>query len=222
MIPKKRGKLIAIYNCLSKYFGPMGWWPAETPFEVIIGAILTQNTNWLNVEKSIKRLKERNLLNPHALLMIDEESLSEIIRPSGFYRLKARRLKEFINYLFKMHDGDTERMFSMDSNSLRNELLSIRGIGPETADSILLYAGAKPFFVVDAYTKRILSRHGAIDKNATYDQIQSFFHENLPGEAQLFNEFHALFVATGKRYCRKNPNCNPCPLNKKKLWGWKI
>ncbi len=218
----KEEKIISIYKGMLHHFGPPGWWPAETSFEVIIGAILTQNTNWSNVEKAIKNLKENNCLNPHTLLMMDERLLSQIIKPSGFYKIKASRIKEFINYLFKRHDGDISGMFTMDPYSLRKELLSIRGIGPETADSILLYAGGMPFFVVDSYTKRILSRHGAVEMNASYDRIQSFFHENLPRDSKLFNEFHALFVATGKYYCRKNPNCDPCPLNKRTLWGWRI
>ncbi len=218
----KEKKIISIYEGMLHHFGPRGWWPAETSFEVIIGAILTQNTSWSNVEKAIKNMKENNCLDPHALLMMDERLLSQIIKPSGFYKIKASRIKEFINYLFKRHNGDISRMFTMDPDSLRKELLSIRGIGPETADSILLYAGGMPFFVVDSYTKRILSRHGAVEMNASYDRIQSFFHKNLPRDSRLFNEFHALFVATGKYYCRKNPSCDPCPLNKRALWGWRI
>ena len=201
-----------LYQKLYNAFGPRRWWPADTPFEVIVGAILTQNTSWENVEKAILRLKKKALLHPEKLYSIEESILAEIIRPSGYYNMKARRLKNFMGFLYGEYKGDLSLMFSVDLEVIREKLLGIHGIGKETADSILLYAGFKPIFVVDAYTKRILSRHNLISTDASYQEIQDLFMKNLPGDVPLYNEYHALIVHLGKNYCKKKPNCTDCPL----------
>lgn len=192
--------------------GPQQWWPGETPFEVIIGAILTQNTNWSNVEKAIKNLKADGKLSPEGIKNVPLAELAKLIRPSGFFNVKARRVKAFIHWLFSRYEGSLSRMFNQDLQTLRNELLSVKGIGPETADSILLYAGNMPTFVVDAYTHRIFSRHGFIAEESTYEEMKSFFEERLPKDVKLFNEYHALLVHIGKRYCKPKKACEPCPL----------
>ena len=210
---QKRDILLKIYNSLYNYFGPLNWWPGDTPFEIMVGAILTQNTSWSNVEKAINNLKKENLLEPRKLYRINQEELSQLIKPSGYYNIKARRLKNFVNIFVNGFEGSAEKMFSGDDRELRKKLLNVNGIGPETADSILLYGGKKPFFVVDAYTKRIFSRHKLISKDSTYYQIQEFFIKNLDRDVKLFNEFHAQIVMLGKTICTsKNPNCAKCPI----------
>ncbi len=202
-----------IYNRLFRHFGPQGWWPAETPFEVCVGAILTQNASWKNVEKAINNLKEKNLLDPFKLYELPLNILANIIKPSGFYNIKAKRLKEFIKFLVENYEGNLEKLFSKNLNEIRKELLNLRGLGKETVDSILLYAGNFPVFVVDTYTYRILNRHYLIPEESTYDEIQELFMENLPPDPKLFNEYHALLVACGKNYCKKKtPICEKCPL----------
>lgn len=210
---QKRDILLKIYNSLYNYFGLLNWWPGDTPFEIMVGAILTQNTSWSNVEKAINNLKKENLLEPRKLYRINREELAQLIKPSGYYNIKAKRLKNFINIFVNDFEGSAEKMFSGDSGELRKKLLKVNGIGPETADSILLYAGEKPFFVVDAYTKRIFSRHKLISKDASYRQIQEFFSKNLDRDVELFNEFHAQIVMLGKTICTsRNPNCAKCPI----------
>jgi len=210
---QKRDILLKIYNSLYSYFGPLNWWPGDTPFEIMVGAILTQNTSWSNVEKAIENLKKENLLEPRKLYRIDQEKLAQLIKPSGYYNIKARRLKNFIILFVNDFEGSAEKMFSDDSKELRKKLLNVNGIGPETADSILLYAGKKLFFVVDAYTKRIFFRHKLISKDSTYYQIQEFFSQNLDQDVKLFNEFHAQIVMLGKTICTsKNPDCAKCPI----------
>ncbi len=202
-----------IYKKLYSFFGRQHWWPAETPFEVMIGAILTQNTNWLNVEKAITNLKKHKLLQPQALYKLPDKRLASFIRPSGYYNIKAKRLKSLLTFLIGHYDGNVKNMSRITTPSLRQQLLSVKGIGPETADSILLYALNRPVFVVDAYTKRILLRHHFIDDDATYDKIQNLFMENLQSAVRLFNEYHALLVRLGKEFCLKNkPRCDVCPL----------
>jgi endonuclease-3 related protein len=209
----KRDILLKIYDSLYNYFGPLNWWPGATPFEVMLGAILTQNTSWKNVEKAIKNLKKENLLEPQKLYDINQEELAQLIKPSGYYNIKAKRLKNFVTFFIEEFEGSTEKMFSGDGRELRKKLLEINGIGSETADSILLYAGEKPFFVVDAYTRRIFSRHKIIKKEDSYYQIQEYFEQNLPNEVKLFKEFHAQIVMLGKTICTsKNPNCAKCPI----------
>jgi endonuclease III related protein len=208
-------RLNLVYQKLYSLFGSQHWWPADTSFEVIIGAILTQNTNWLNVEKAISNLKKHKLLQPYTLYKLSHERLTELIRPAGYYNIKAKRLKSFLKFFMKYYNGNVKKMSGIDTSSLRQELLSVKGIGPETADSILLYALDRPIFVVDAYTKRILLRHHFIRQDTGYDKIQNLFMQNLKSGVKLFNEYHALLVKLGKEFCLKNkPRCKICPLKK--------
>ncbi len=202
-----------MYKILADSLGPSHWWPGETPFEVAVGAILTQNTNWSNVQKAIHRLREQDLLQPEKMWSISEEELSQLIKPAGYFRLKSRRLKNFLSFLHAECDFYLQELGNMDMDALRPKLLEIKGIGPETADSILLYALGKPSFVVDAYTKRILNRHFLVHEDIDYHELRDFFMDRLPADASLFNEYHALLVRTGNSWCRKkNPVCNECPL----------
>jgi len=198
---------------LYKYFGAQYWWPGNSSFEIIIGAILTQNTNWNNVEKAINNLKKENKLNVSSLNRISTQRLAKLIRPVGYYNIKTKRLKNFISFLYSRYNGELNKLFCKRITVLRKELLEIKGIGQETADSILLYAFNKPVFVIDAYTRRILERHNFVKNNTTYDEMQKLFMINLPRKSKLYNEYHALLVKLGKDYCRKKPNCNKCPLN---------
>ena len=202
------------YRRLRAHFGHQHWWPGNTPFEVCVGAILTQNTAWSNVEKAIANLKRARALSPHALHAMSEREIAALIRPSGYFNIKARRLKTFIEFLFAEYVGSMARMRREDLATLRPKLLVVKGIGPETADSILLYALGKPIFVVDAYTKRVLIRHRLIKPSATYDEIQALFNSSLrPPRSTLFNDFHAQFVAVGKTYCKSRVAlCKDCPL----------
>lgn len=201
------------YNKLFKAFGPQHWWPGDTPFEVIVGAILTQNTAWTNVEKAIHNLKKAKLLTPGKLHDLSQDEIAKYIRPAGYFNIKAKRLKHFLNYLFDNYGGNLKKMFKKRSDALRRELLSVNGIGSETADSILLYAGNHPVFVVDAYTKRIFSRHQVVTADADYHDIQELFMKNLPHDVKMFNEYHALIVKAGKDFCRtRKPLCSRCPL----------
>jgi len=206
--------LTEIYELLYEAFGPQHWWPGETPFEVMTGAILTQNTSWTNVEKAIANLKSAGRLSPEALHRIELSRLAELIRPAGYYNIKAKRLKNFLEWLFDSYDGNLAHLESVATNRLREELLAITGIGRETADSILLYALERPIFVVDAYTARITVRHGLIEPDADYEQLRELFEANLPQDTRLFNEYHALLVRTGKEFCRPKARCPGCPLEK--------
>ena len=207
-----RSDLQEIYRRLLSAFGRQHWWPAQTPFEVMVGAILTQNTAWTNASKAILRLKGEKVLGPTQLEKIHQGRLARLIRPSGYFHQKARRLKVFVSYLQLIHKGSLARMRSVPLDRLREELLQLWGIGPETADSILLYALGKPIFVVDAYTRRVLARHSLISWDASYDEIQALFMRNLPRLPSLFNEYHALLVAVGKELCMSHPKCHRCPL----------
>ena len=209
-----RALLMDIYNRLFKTYGPRHWWPGETPFEVMVGAILTQNTSWKNVEKAIQSLKNDGGLNPEGIYRLKKSQLASLIKSSGYYRIKANRLKAFVNFLFENYDGNISRMRKEKLETLRQQLLGVKGIGPETADSILLYSLGKPIFVVDAYTKRILSRHGMISERDSYEEIQRLFMNHLPHNKRLFNEYHALFVHLGKTVCKKIPRCDICPLER--------
>ncbi|HBR17498.1 MAG: endonuclease [Deltaproteobacteria bacterium RIFCSPLOWO2_12_FULL_43_16] len=201
------------YKKLFAAFGPQHWWPGDTPFEVIVGAILTQNTAWTNVEKAIRNLKRAKLLIPKKLHDLSHDELAKLIKPAGYFNIKAKRLKHFLNYLFDNYSGSLNRMFKKRTDALRRELLQVNGIGPETADSILLYAGNHPVFVVDAYTKRIFSRHQIIKIDADYHDVQALFMKSLPHDVRMFNEYHALIVKIGKDFCRnKKPLCSKCPL----------
>jgi endonuclease-3 related protein len=207
-------QLKAFYEAMYAAHGPQHWWPAHTPTEVIVGAILTQNTAWRNVERAIENLKRAKMLDWQRLRDVPSEQLAELIRPAGTYQVKTRRLKSFIAWLWERYDGDLDRMFATSLPTLREELLSVSGIGRETADAILLYAGNLPTFVVDAYTARILYRHGLIDESADYDEIKDTFESNLPADVPLFNEYHALLVQVGKVHCRPRAKCEGCPLER--------
>lgn len=205
--------LLKIYKTLHNAFGPQQWWPGETPFEIAVGAILTQNTNWGNVEKAINNLKKNKSLSAKAIYKMPVDRLAILIKPAGYYNIKAKRLKSFINFLMDDYLGSMSKMKKEDLDNLRGKLLSINGIGPETADSILLYALDKPVFVIDAYTKRVLSRHNIMDNNKSYDEYQKLFHSSLKRDLKLFNEYHALFVKVGKTFCKsKKPLCSKCAL----------
>ena len=213
MYKKLNRSLLKIYDALFARFGPRHWWPADTRIEIIIGAILTQNTAWANVEKAVRNLKKEKALSVAGLSRIPEKKLAGLIRPSGYYNIKADRIKNFLNFLNVSYDGSIDRMFRTDICKLREELLKVKGIGRETADSILLYAGNKPLFVIDAYTKRLLSRHSFVGADAGYEEMQELFMKNLPQDTVLFNEFHALIVELGKTTCKsKKPLCSICPI----------
>jgi len=214
MITATGKSLMEIYNLLLSSFGPQNWWPAETELEMMVGAVLTQNTSWNNVEKAILNLKEKSLLSIQNLSQIPSSLLAEYIRPSGYYNLKAKRLKNLINCIVNKYNGDITTLFSLDTETIREELLMVKGIGLETADSIVLYGAERPLFVVDTYTHRIVTRHGLIEEEAGYNDLQSFFMDNLSHDVDLFKEFHALIVKTGKDFCRKKPRCSECPLDR--------
>jgi endonuclease-3 related protein len=209
-----RKRLLRIYETLDRFFGNLHWWPGETPFEIAVGAILTQNTNWANVEKAINRLKTVGVLEPGILHRLDDGVLADLIRPSGYFRVKTKRLKAFLDVLCGTFGGDLGKMLSGDLQEARQRLLEISGVGEETADSILLYAGRKPVFVVDAYTRRILSRHGIVDEKTSYSGIRDLFLSCLPRDTGVYSQYHALIVETGKQYCRKEPRCSECPLRR--------
>ena len=203
-----------IYAKLFKEFGPQHWWPARTKFEIIVGAILTQNTNWGNVEKAVHRLRSAGVLKERALRDIPVTKLAAHIKSAGYFNVKALRLKNFMRFFFDEYQGDLKAMGREELSHLRHKLLKVNGIGPETADSILIYALDKPVFVVDAYTKRFLYRHNVISPKAEYHQIQELFSTNFDADISFFREYHALIVALGKHYCKPTPLCERCPLNR--------
>jgi endonuclease-3 related protein len=207
------GELLRYYEAMSGALGPMRWWPAQTPFEMVVGAILTQSTAWGNVERAIANLRSARVLTPSAMLRVRTSRLAALVRPSGYFRQKAKKLKAFVRFLQTGYGSSLKRMFLTPTSELREKLLSVHGIGPETADSILLYAGNHPVFVVDAYTHRILGRHGITDGKPDYEKVRAFIETSIPRQPELFNEFHALLVNTGKNWCRKSaPRCEECPL----------
>ena len=212
-------RLMEMYDLMLNHFGQQHWWPAEDALEMMVGAVLTQNTSWSNVEKAITGLKKRSILNIKALHDISVPELAEEIRPAGYFNIKAARLKNLIRFIFERYDGDISMLLMEKTDVLREGLLSIRGVGPETADSILLYAVGRPIFVIDSYTHRILNRHGLADDQASYHELQGLFMDNLAEDTGLFNEFHALIVRIGKQYCRRKPLCSICPLEK---WGERV
>lgn len=211
---KRRGRSIRlIYKRLFRHFGPQHWWPGESPFEVAVGAILTQNTAWANASKAVGSLKDKGLLNPSRLNEVPTARLASLIRSSGYYNQKAQRLKSFVRFLIQGHRGKMDRMASVPLGEMRRQLLQLPGVGPETADSILLYGLGKPIFVVDAYTRRVLARHSLIPWDASYEEIQQLFMRNLTPDVAQFNEYHALIVALGKTLCKTtHPKCEICPL----------
>lgn len=205
-------KLMNMFDLMLGHFGPQHWWPGVTVIEIMVGAVLTQNTNWTNVEKAIESLKRGNFLSVEAINSMSSTLLAHCVRSAGYFNIKAARLKNLVGFITEKYNGDIPSLLQEDTDELRRGLLSVRGVGPETADSILLYAANRPVFVIDAYTYRILNRHGLADEQAPYDDLQELFMGNLPGDAALFNEFHALIVRTGKEYCRRRPLCSICPL----------
>ncbi len=205
--------LVDIYRRLLDHFGPQHWWPAEEPFEVIIGAILTQSAAWGNVEKAIGNLRGAGALSAQALRKLPQAKLAELVYPCGYYNTKALKLKAFALWLGNHYQDDLDRLFALDADELRQQLLSVHGVGPETADSIILYAAGKPVFVIDAYTRRIMGRLGLAPGRGSYASYQALFTENLPTDAKLFNEYHALLVCLGKNVCRRQPLCADCCLN---------
>lgn len=213
-MPVQAERLEHLYRIIYEHFGPQGWWPGESPFEVVVGAILTQNTNWKNVEKAITNLKDAGLLSLPALLELPQALLAEYIRPAGYYNVKAGRLRNLLTLIEEQYDGSLEALLALPLEELREQLLGVKGIGPETADSIALYAAGKPIFVVDTYTHRILLRHNLIDEDTDYHTLQELFMDSLPVDVGLYGEFHALLVRIGNQFCKKtNPRCESCPLN---------
>jgi endonuclease-3 related protein len=203
------------FNSLFTALGPQHWWPGKTEFEVILGAILTQNTSWKNVELALLNLRAAGVFTPTAVERVHIRSLQALVRPSGYYRQKARALKAFVQFLRTEYRGSLKRMFATPTLELREKLLRVWGIGPETADAILLYAGQHPVFVVDAYTKRIMARHGWIGDKAKYEEVRWMFERQFPGEVERFKEFHGLIVTVGKNWCRKQiAECEKCPLGR--------
>jgi endonuclease-3 related protein len=220
MDDKKIGEIWRdIYQRLLARYGPQHWWPAQEPFEVIIGAILTQSTAWTNVEKAIANLKAAGQLNPEGLRKLSDKELARLIHPCGYYNVKARKLKAFANWFGERYDDDLNKLFKNDIEDLRRQFLDIYGIGEETADSIMLYAGNKPVFVIDAYTRRIVDRLGMTPSNQSYSSYQRLFTGNMPADTGRFNEYHALLVRHAKEVCRQRPLCRCCCLNSKKTAG---
>jgi endonuclease-3 related protein len=205
-------RLLDIYRRLYDAYGPQHWWPGESPFEVIVGAILTQSAAWANVEKAIANLKEAGALSPEGLTRLSDGDLARLVYPAGYFNAKARKLKAFVALLFGRFDGELERLLAAPVEELRPLLLATHGIGPETADSILLYAAGRPTFVIDAYTRRLFSRLGVTPSRDTYESWRALFMGNLEADAALFNEYHALVVRHGKEVCRRQPRCQVCPL----------
>jgi endonuclease III related protein len=213
MRKEKNESFLRVYDRLYDHFGPQKWWPGETPLEMMVGAVLTQNTNWANVEKAIRNLKDAGLLSFSLLLNLPVDTLAEYIRPSGYYNIKARRLKNLLQMIEELYEGELELLFGDGLENSRTNLLSVKGVGPETADSILLYAANQPVFVIDTYTHRVFSRHGLVSEETDYKTLQEEFHGRLPEDASFFNEYHALIVAVAKEFCKKKkPRCRECPL----------
>jgi len=205
--------LLQAYERLLDTFGPQHWWPGDSPFEIMVGAVLVQNTAWPNVERAIANLREAGVMEPRALYALPPNELAELIRSAGYFQVKARRLRNLLKFVIDEYDGSLEQMFGTDVATLREQLLAIHGIGPETADAILLYSGGRPTFVVDTYTHRVLARHGWIGYEADYHEIKSHFESTLPADTSLYNEYHALLVRVGKEFCRRTaPKCEACPL----------
>jgi endonuclease III related protein len=206
-------ELLETYERLLAAFGPQHWWPGDSPFEVCVGAVLVQNTAWRNVERAIQNLRDANVMQPRALYALQPDELAELIRPAGYYQLKTKRLRNLLQFILDEYAGSLDQMFATHVDVLREQLLSVHGIGPETADAILLYAGGLPTFVVDTYSHRVLARHGWTGYDADYHEIKDYFEASLPADSALYNEYHALLVRLGKDYCRRTaPKCDTCPL----------
>ncbi len=205
-------RLWQVYRRLLDHYGPQGWWPSESQLETVVGAILTQNTSWTRVEAAIGNLKEQEMLDLPRLLDARQDELSELIRPAGYFRLKAQRLGNLLNLIRDSHEGSLESLLSLPAPQLREQLLSVKGIGPETADAIILYAAEYPQFVVDTYTHRVFARHGWVEWDIDYHTLQEHFTSSLEDDVQMFNEYHALLVTVGNGHCRARPRCEGCPL----------
>jgi endonuclease III related protein len=209
----KNKRLLDIYQRLYERYGLQHWWPGDSPFEVMVGAILTQSAAWQNVEKGITKLKKAGVMSPLALSNTSIDDLAQLIHACGYYNAKASKLKALVNWLHESCENVLDKLFAQDTDTLRQQLLNVHGIGPETADSILLYAANKPVFVIDAYTRRIINRLGLAPKKDVYHFYQAFFMDTLPQNTELFNEYHALLVRLGKEACHKQPICSVCCLS---------
>jgi endonuclease-3 related protein len=207
-----RTSLLTVYDRLFEGYGPQHWWPADTPLEMVVGAILTQSAAWANVEKAIRNLKANGDLSVQWLLNLPQDELARLIYPSGYYNVKAGKVKAFMDWLVDRYGGDLNRLFALDTGTMRQELLSVHGVGEETADSIILYGAHQPIFVIDAYTRRIVTRLGLAPSQETYSAFQALFMDSLPHDEAMFNEYHALLVQHGKAVCRKRPICTDCCL----------
>ena len=207
-----KARLLRLYRGLERRFGPQHWWPGRTSFEIAVGAVLTQNTAWINAARAVAALRARGLLSPRRLIALPETELGAVIRSAGTYRLKARRLRAFTHWLIERFGGRFWGMRRTPLNPLRRELLRVPGLGPETVDSILLYAAGRPLFIADAYARRVLARHRIMAPDAGYEDVRALMEKHLPSDPALLNEYHALLVALGKRYCRTLPRCEECPL----------
>jgi len=216
---KKKNLIFAIYKHLFDAFGPQHWWPGDTTEEIIIGAVLTQNTSWENVRKALDNLKNAGALNLETISKLSTPVLASLIRPSGYYNIKEKRLRAVADFFLSRCGGDFSRLKSLPLEKLRSEILEVYGVGPETADSILLYALDRPVFVVDAYTMRMGRRHGLFDDRADYESVRSLFESSLDRSLTLFNEYHALLVRLGKEFCRKRPGCRNCPLHSSRFYS---
>ncbi len=220
MAAARLGELLQeLYQKLYDAFGPQGWWPGETPFEVILGAILTQNTNWKNVALALTDLKAEGLLDPQVLRAMPDAELAQRLRPAGYFNIKTQRVKNFLDFFYRQYHDSLEEMARVDLGTMRAALLTVKGIGPETADSILLYALNQPTFVVDAYTYRVLSRHNLAPEAPSYEELQALFMDHLPADVPRYQEFHALLVKVGKDFCRPRPRCPGCPLHEWPISG---
>jgi len=214
------GRLLRIYQTLLSAYGPQGWWPGESAFEVVLGAVLTQNTAWGNVERALDNLKRVGVLSPSGLCGLGQEALEQLLRPAGTYRVKAARVRALLDYLERAHGGDLAGLAAGDLEAVRRELLSVPGIGPETADSILLYAAGRPTFVIDAYTRRFVGRLGLAGEQSPYEELRALFMDHLPADPALYNEYHALIVRHGKERCRaRQPRCSGCPVEPECSFG---
>ena len=207
-----KARLLRLYEALESRFGPQRWWPARAAYEVAAGAILVQFTSWANAKRALDALRAARLLTPRGLAGAGEEELTGLVRPAGTFRLKSRRLRQFTTWLLDRFGGSFRQMRRLPLAALRAELLGVPGIGPETADTILLYAAGRPMFIVDEYTRRVLDRHGLVPRGLPYESVRAFLESHLPSDPALFGEYHALLVAVGKAHCRSEPDCQRCPL----------
>ena len=213
MMTASGSKLVRMYEAMQAHYGPIGrWWPTNDPLEIMIGAVLVQNTNWANVEKAMHQLRQADVIDPQALDALAHDPLAELIRPSGYRNVKARRLKNLVRWLVERFDGSVARAFELDTGPLREELVGINGVGLETADSILLYAADKLTFVVDTYTYRVLRRHELVEQDCDYEGLKQFCEDHLPADLTVYQQCHGYFVEVGKQHCRPKPRCEQCPL----------